>query len=83
MNEQHTVPQSGNALAPDSRMVQTDTGLRVERRRKKTVDESARDRALSRTHHHREFGVGYGESDGYADDEKYADSWAKASFRIS
>lgn len=83
MNGQHATPHPGNVSAPDSRMAQSETGSRVERRRNKTASEGARDRVPSRIHHERDFGIGYGASHGYADEEKYADSWAKTPFRIS
>jgi hypothetical protein len=47
---------------------------------------SARDRIQSRpAHRERDFGVGYGNSSGYAaaNDHRYAQSWAKSYFRCS
>jgi hypothetical protein len=88
MSSQHIVLHPGNATVPDSSMRQTGDGQtdnrsRPERRKNGTSSEGARNRITSRTHHQRGFGIGYGASDGYADDEKYADNWAKAPFRIS
>ena len=39
--------------------------------------------APSRNHRERDFGVGYGNSSGYASDRRYAEDWGQERFRMA
>ena len=39
--------------------------------------------APSRNHRERDFGVGYGNSRGYASDRRYAEDWGQERFRMA
>ena len=51
--------------------------------RRKTSRPTATTAAPARIHRERDFGVGYGNSSGYATDRRYAQDWMQPRFRCA